>query len=154
MMTRTMPAIALAASLLAGCRSGEPRLVPVSGTLTLNGRPFEGAEIEFMPDPGNTAITPGTDVSGPEGNYKIMHRNRSGLAPGKYRVVITKKAQFVQANVPEDMKDDPYMVALGRVGLESQHTLADEVKGSFEDREVPEGGGVLDFDVKVATKKR
>ena len=53
---------ALMSACLAGCGGG-PKLVKVSGTVTHNGKPYPDALIEFVPDPSNTSITPGTDVT-------------------------------------------------------------------------------------------
>src|SRR4051794_11871782 len=86
--------LALIPGALAGCGSGDEtariKLVPVSGTVTFNGKPLEGATVTFSPDSSNQDQTPGGDVTGPEGNYKAMFRGRSGLAPGKYHVLVSK----------------------------------------------------------------
>src|SRR5688500_7433391 len=78
-----------------GCGSGgDPtssyKLYPVKGTVTLNGKPVEGAEITFLPEATTTPNTPGGDLSGPMGNYMAMYRGRTGLATGKYKVIIKK----------------------------------------------------------------
>ena len=43
-------AAAAAAGFLVGCGESGPKLVPVSGTVTLNGKPLEGAAVAFQPD--------------------------------------------------------------------------------------------------------
>jgi hypothetical protein len=84
-----MVTLATLASALSGCGDG-PALVPASGTVTLDGKPLEGATLSFVPVPGNSVGTPGTDVTGPDGNFKMTYNGRAGLAPGKYKVMISK----------------------------------------------------------------
>src|SRR4051812_16822548 len=85
--------VAVLAAAMIGCGEGGPKLVPVSGIATVNGKPLEGAEIIFTPDPSNNIGQTASDATGPEGNYKAMTRGRSGVVPGKYKVVITKLTQ-------------------------------------------------------------
>jgi len=146
---KTIAALALAG--LAGCGSEDDAvtLVPVSGTVTLNGKPMAEATITFMPDASNKATTPGADATGPEGNYKLMYKNRSGVAPGKYKVVITPAAPK-PAEVSGAFVNDPYMAKLAVDSARSNGGAKKEalnVKGEFE-AEVSAKGDVLDFDVK------
>jgi hypothetical protein len=143
---------ALASAALTGCDSG-PTLVPVSGTVTLDGKPLEGANIAFVPDSSNPAPqTQGMDVTGSSGNYKVMYNNRSGIAAGKYKVTISKLEAKPGVVLPEEFKKDPVMAKMA--GLVKE-TMPDSVSGGvgetqFE-RVVPPEGGTFDFDVK-ATK--
>jgi hypothetical protein len=97
-----------AVSGLIGCGGDERKLVPVSGTVTINGKPLRDAVITFLPADSNKGALPGEDISGPEGNYKAMTRGRTGLAAGKYKVVVTRSA-VETSKVPAAFKDDPYM---------------------------------------------
>ncbi len=137
---------------------GGPTLVPVSGTVTLNGKPFRDADILFVPTEANKAGLAGSDRTGPEGNYKAMTNGRSGLVPGQYKVIISKSLVDT-TGVPTEFKDDPYMAKLVLEGPESvqrgtaaQAGKPTEIKGEFES-EVPPGGGILDYDVKAEVPK-
>src|SRR5262245_50681880 len=99
-MKRSSPMAVVLAALLAGCGSG-PKLATVTGTVMLNNKPLEGAELTFVPDPSNRSVTPGSDVTGPEGNYKVRYLDRFGLAPGKYKVLISKKQVAPGQELPE-----------------------------------------------------
>ena len=139
-----------------GC-NGDPdsaiALVPVKGTITLNGKPMANAAISFVPDAGNKASTAGGDTTGPEGNYMARYRNRSGLAPGKYKVLITPGTPSgSSANVSEAFKDDPFMAGDAARAASAQKPAAKalEVKGEF-DAEVTAAGDPLDFDVKATS---
>jgi hypothetical protein len=139
---------------LSGCGSG-PKYVPVAGTVTLNNKPFGDAEIRFVPDPGNTWITPGLDVTGPAGNYKAMSGGRSGLSAGKYKVVITQKPPGSDASASGDSGIDPHMKEImdeaGREGRgKAAAKKAAPIKGTF-DAEIKADQSVYDFDVKAAT---
>jgi hypothetical protein len=72
-----------------GCGDG-PALVPASGNVTLDGEPLEGAIVTFVPVVGNAVSTTGTDSTGPKGNFQMSYNGRAGLAPGKYKVMISK----------------------------------------------------------------
>src|SRR5438105_558805 len=104
---------------LVACGSGDEtrsfKLVPVSGTVTLNGKPLAGATVVFAPEAANKPSTPGSDTTGPEGNYKLMYRNRSGVAPGKYKVTVAMPLK-TSGVVNESFKDDPYMAQLAAGG--------------------------------------
>jgi hypothetical protein len=145
---------------LAGCGSGDEtaryKLVPVNGTVTLNGKPLEGAEVTFTPDDSNPASTPGGDITGPEGNYKAMFRGRTGLASGKYTVKVRKiiLPPGMASGGGED--EDP---AMRQVATESfaavrgtAAVVPTEVKGEFDREVTAEGGVPVDFDVKGKPK--
>lgn len=146
----------LAAGLLVGCGEGGPHLVPVSGTVTLNGNtPLERAEVTFVPDPTNKDVTPGGDMTGPEGNFKARYSGRAGLAPGKYKVLISKKAEPPPGmELPEAIKVDRVqqeMMGIRKETLPAQYT---EAAKSEEYVEVKDGqDNIFDFDVKVAKSK-
>jgi len=85
----SLMALAFSISMVFGCGDG-PTLVPVSGKVTLDGQPLEGATLSFMPEPGNPVSTAGSDVTGPQGNFTMTYNGRAGLTPGKYKVMISK----------------------------------------------------------------
>lgn len=146
---------------LCGCGESGPALVSVTGTVTLNNKPLEGAVIQFLPDTSNQEGQPGEDETGPSGNYKARTRGRSGLVPGKYRVVITKNPT-APAQASEDFKDDPYMAQVSvqepelpnnRRAAAAKKKAAEKVEGEFT-ADVEAKGSVLDFDVKSRVKDK
>jgi hypothetical protein len=93
MASRNAIWLALAPLLLSACQPAEtgPPLVPVAGTVTLDGRPLEGALVTLIP----TGETPGQAGSGrtdAEGRFKIvsLQDGRDGVAPGTHQVLVTK----------------------------------------------------------------
>jgi hypothetical protein len=152
-------AAALAAAA-AGCGTGDETdsysLVSVTGNVTLDGKPLEGAKVLFTPVEGSKPDTPGVDETGKEGNYKLMYRGRSGVSPGKYRVLVAKTLEGdAAAKVSQEHQDDPVLAAMDKQGA----LIAQGTKGAAKrakplivnqmfDREVSAKGEVFDFDLK------
>jgi hypothetical protein len=79
--------------VLAGCaneptRDG-PELAKVTGTITLDGEPVEGAHIRFSPEAGGPAAFA---VSDRRGRYELRTFDPGdGAVPGKYGISATKE---------------------------------------------------------------
>ena len=66
-----------------------PKTEPVSGVVTLDGNPLDGANVVFSPSGGGGKAAAGTTDS--SGNYKLTTQNPSdGAVVGSYQVSITK----------------------------------------------------------------
>lgn len=89
---------------LEGCGSGRPKTVPVTGVVTLDGKPIEGANVTFYPDTGETAGAgaqqkkadgpgrPATGTTDKDGKFTLKtFEPGDGALPGKYKVAIIKK---------------------------------------------------------------
>jgi len=87
-----------------GCGDGGPKLYPATGTVTLDGKAVEGAEVAFVSDTAPVA-TGTTDASG---KFKLNTGGKEGAAAGEYRVMVTKSSappSNMPANpTPEDMR--------------------------------------------------
>ena len=81
--------LALGVLVCLGC--GGPAEEPtyqVTGTVTMNGSPIEGAVVSFSPASGGAAATGVTDASG---KYSLSTRSQGdGAVAGKYKVTIAK----------------------------------------------------------------
>jgi hypothetical protein len=122
--------------------------------VTLNGKPLAEAVIQFLPESPGEDVLSGEDVTGPEGNYKARTNGRSGVVPGKYRVVVTKVTVPPPAAISEQFKDDPFMAELSANPPDtgrSKKASERKVEGEFT-AEVPPEGGQFDFDVKATAK--
>ncbi len=152
---RRSACLLVAVASLSGCDSG-PKLVPVTGTVTIDGKPLDGANIAFAPEPGNEYPAQGTDVTSAEGNYKLSTNGRAGLPPGKYKVAISKLAAKPGVVLPENFKADPMMAKMAGMTRETLPASVSGVGESQFDREVSPEGAVLDFDIKAdkATGKK
>ena len=84
-MKRWLALAALAALLpLAGCGS---KTVPVTGSVTLDGKTVAGANVVFTSEDGKLTYNGTTDDSG---NFSLSSGETTGAAPGNYKVVVTK----------------------------------------------------------------
>lgn len=110
MTTRFSLASSLAVSvLLLGCGGGtkedpnRPARTKVSGKVTLQGAPVEGATITLRPVQGNHSALALTDASG---RYVLGTFDKSdGVVPGEYEVTVTKLAPGTGGSQPSP--DDP-----------------------------------------------
>jgi hypothetical protein len=85
-------AIAVLVLAVAGC--GGPKLYPVKGRITLEGKPMKGGgAITFMPVSDQTAkLASGTIDE--NGNYELMtEKPGDGSMPGEFRVVINQTVE-------------------------------------------------------------
>jgi len=91
-LSRLTPALALAGLLVATTGCGGPKSVPVSGVVTVDGKPYKRAVVSFQPlaGPGNPA--PGRGSSGltdENGRFSLMGDDgAAGALPGRHRVRI------------------------------------------------------------------
>ena len=86
-----LPAV-FCAILLVGCGGGDegPKLVPVSGVVTVDGAPLATANVSFRPDTskGNTVpYEPGGAADG-TGRFELTTTARKGAPVGWYKVVV------------------------------------------------------------------
>ena len=69
----------------AGCSSNEPKIVPVSGTVTRNGQPVANITIHFEPEKGR----PSWGRSDDNGHYTLNYeRGRDGAVAGTHKVFV------------------------------------------------------------------
>lgn len=85
----------LVLALAAGCGDPGPRLVPVSGRLSLDGAPLAHKTIQFVPESGTPGGGAGATTDA-EGRYSLIATRGGALAdmrgtcPGKYKVVVAE----------------------------------------------------------------
>jgi len=107
-----------------GCgSSNRPELVPVTGVVTMNGKPLEGARVTFVPENIRGASAE-TDAAG---NYELIYiRDIKGAPPGLHKVFISKLVDE-QESIPNQYSS-PEMTTLTA--------------------EVTDSGNKIDFDLK------
>ena len=86
-------ALVLFAIVVAGCSGGEFPLAPVSGTVTYDGEPLEGAEVVFAPMESSDTIEVGpasVGITDAEGKYtlKTVRGKQPGAVVTKHRVSV------------------------------------------------------------------
>ena len=165
-MNGRMIAMVGSLALVAGCGGNDEdkvKLVAVSGTVTLDGKPLEGAILSFLPDATNEKPqTDGGDVTGAGGAFVAKYRNRDGLAPGKYRVTVSRPGEgpggaAAGKALPEEIAKSPYMAGLAKPAgtgkKEPPPWLYGDAGTTPLKQEVTASGGPgLKFDLKSAGK--
>lgn len=74
---------------LVGCTESKPSdLVPVTGRVTLDGRPLTSGSISLRADAGETWHQPTGVISGNDGEFVVYTNGRPGAPPGQYRVIV------------------------------------------------------------------
>jgi len=82
--------LCLAAWASTGCRSGSEGLHPVTGKITVAGKPLTRGSVSFRPDAsrGNSTQHHPTGDIDAEGNYTLYTTGKKGAPPGAYKVVV------------------------------------------------------------------
>ena len=91
-MFKKIVCCSIAVSLLAGCGGGpnNPPTQAVTGTVTLDGNPIEGAIITFVPDSGGTG-QPAAGKTDAEGKYTLTtFVADDGAVAGSYKIKVSK----------------------------------------------------------------
>ncbi len=141
-------AAALSAAVGAGCGDGVT-LVPVSGVVTLDGKPLTGANLSFIPMPGNPVSTSGTEQTGPSGNFQMTFNGRAGLAPGKYKVSVSKTEEVA----PPNGKKVPDVFAKASFEKQLMGLAKETIPPQNFDREIEvPPGGATDYAIDFKSK--
>jgi hypothetical protein len=78
--------LALLGCCLSGCGGTGNNLVPVTGSVSVNGKPAGEASVLFHSEISD-AVTPSA-VTKADGTFTVMSGLEPGIAPGKYKVTI------------------------------------------------------------------
>jgi hypothetical protein len=138
----------LASLVLAGCGSAGDNLPrqPVSGKVTLDGKPLERGTISFQPDSG---LPTAAAVAITAGQYSMARAQ--GLVPGAYRVLISSTPQSpvtidpATGMPPPPGQPTPPPKELLPAKYNASSTLSAEVKEGATNR--------FDFALDTAAKK-
>ena len=83
---------ALGLFTLTGCpeeNSDLPKTVPASGTVTLDGKPVDGAQVVFIDDTSNKSADAMSDSKG-QFSLNAFPGQKTGAQPGSYKVQVSK----------------------------------------------------------------
>ena len=137
--------LATAGALLLGCSKGPHDIVPVSGRVTVNGKPYANLAVSFQPavsDKGNHPPPGSGGMTDNDGRYtlKVVGTDlagRTGAVVGKHYVSIT---YFIE----RDPFDDGPPKVKPAVEIPARYT-----SGKLLTFDVPSGGtNKADFDLK------
>jgi hypothetical protein len=127
-----------------GCGGG-PKLVAVSGRVTLDGRPASGVHVGFQPVAAAGEKYPGGGsyaITDSDGRFtlKLVENDRTGAIVGKHRVEITSRQQADDATDSIQKSGRPKAVVPPKYNRESNLTF-----------DVP-GDGTTDANFDLTTK--
>jgi HEAT repeat protein len=94
---------------LAGCR-GQGKPVKVEGSLTLDGKPFSGATITFVPAEGSGRSASG--LSEQDGSFRLTtFKPDDGALPGEYKITVTyyQPDKTIEKGDPSEMDNKTKM---------------------------------------------
>jgi hypothetical protein len=128
--------------LICGCGSNG-KVAPVSGTVTLNGKPTAEIAVTFQPLATDGSNVPGPaafGVTGPDGRYtlKLYGTETTGATVGKNQVRITGYAP------PKDMTEEGLAAAKPKVNVPLKYW--NDPKLEFD--VPPKGTSSADFELK------
>ncbi len=148
--------LGIVSCLLLGCGPGGPRLVPVSGTLSLDGQPLAYKSLLFIPE-GETGGNGAGGYTDGTGNYELIAvvfgstKDHRGCPPGRYRVVVSEptipiRAEDFEASDAGPEGDDP-VAAVGPVGVRTGQMVPAIYSTEATTTllvDVPDSGGQID----------
>jgi hypothetical protein len=130
----------LAVAAAAGC-AGEPALVPVTGSVKVDGQLAEGVQVSFWPaDAAGKASRNrfAVGMTGRDGRFEVRTFSEKGLEPGEYKVTFTrsvdggkvitdrkKKATHSRQTLPERYADQDKTDVTARVTKDSHDFVFD-----------------------------
>lgn len=120
---------------LIGCGKGGPTLVPVTGSVTVDGKPANGATLIFHPTDKEMKLIPAatTDESG---KFKLATSAQEGVPVGSYDVTVTWPDPSVQPTPAQKLQ------GLGELG-------PDLLSGKYQKK----GASGLKADITSSTKE-
>ena len=135
-----------------GAEKAPPKLEPtveLTGIITLDGKPLEGASVRFAPKStdGYHGAVGVTDASGKYDLYTDIGNGKSkdGIIPGDYTVYVSRMVKPDGSLIPADSKEPPMMFG-GRDEIPLKYST-DKRRISYH---VREKGGT--FDIKLDSK--
>lgn len=80
----------MGAICVVGCGPSGPELGEVSGTITMDGKPVEGAYVTFLPMFPDGIEMYAEDKTGPDGKYVMQFSaDRNGVMIGKHQILVS-----------------------------------------------------------------
>ncbi len=131
-----------------GCNAPDQEgLIPVSGTIKLDGEAALNATVVYIPQ-GNTAGHGGSGVTDATGHYQITSpHGKKGLPPGDYKVTVSRRLN------PDGTPPSPNEMPIESQARETLPTkYSDKEKTELSVKLAADDKRSFDFDLKVKKK--
>ena len=121
--------VAVLGTTLMGCNWRGPKIVPVSGKLTRNGKPVPHLEVNFLPAQGR----PSVGVSDSTGQFKLGYTDKhEGATVGTHTVFVTyDPPQETESALPSNLND-----ILAKYGSKEVSPLKVDIAKAVSDLEI------------------
>ncbi len=131
---------------LAGCGGNEFDLAPVSGRITLDGKPLPGADVVFQPfesNAGTVNVGPGSfGHTDEQGNFTLKTmEGEAGAVVGKHHVTVTLPKEEADAQAALDNDEITKVISI----------LPDKYRNGEAEFVVP-SGGTQEAEIKIPAK--
>jgi hypothetical protein len=137
--------LAAGLAITAGCGDGGPKLVPVEGRVTLDGKPVKEMLINFQPV-GNTHGTGANGMTDADGKFTLIDsRGGTGAYAGEYKVSFYPPlGRKTEGDPSTDVVDDGSKRGLPKIYLDGDKTPLRAT--------IPEGGGTAEIILTASGK--
>ena len=137
--------VALSVLMISGCGKAPPEIVPVSGIVTINGKPLANAEVKFMPmeeDLDGNFVASGVSDKNGAFTLHLQGKSEPGCCACECKVLV------VEGQIPGDTRGQD----------ERSLMVAANYKKSLKNRPIPEkyhrlGTSPLSFTVSAENKE-
>jgi predicted small lipoprotein YifL len=153
-------------SSVTACGNNGPKMVPVSGAVTIDGAPLSFKTLLFVPESGTSGGGAGASTN-EKGEYKLLASRGGALAdfhgacPGKYKVVITEPMFPINQDMSAATTGDTPAPAIGLPSaLKTKKTATGpSIPFVYAKREttplvvtVPDSGGAINIELSSKHK--
>jgi len=110
--------IAMLITVVPACSESGPDLVPVTGTVTLDGQPLGFKNLYFSPVPGTPGLGSGGNTKA-DGSFELLAvvggavKDMKGALVGEYKVVVSEPMFPIEEDLPVQGESSEPEVALG-----------------------------------------
>jgi hypothetical protein len=152
-MYQYLGCVAILLCFLSGCDSGM-KLTPVSGKVTLDGKPLAYKTVMFISQSTELGVNGGGNTK-QDGSYSVFANmpgattDQVGLPPGKYKVMVTDPVIPIKEDTPVQSSDETDVVVAVAPDARPRKTEIPAIYTKHEtsplEVEVPAEGGTIDL---------
>lgn len=149
--------VLVATVVLVGCGPTGPEYVPVTGTVTLDGKPLRLKTVFFAPEDGTPGSGAGANTS-EDGSYELLAvaggavEDVKGAIPGSYVVTVNEPMFPIESDMAVQGESDEPEVAMGMPRPPKSNSQPIPPQYTSEESsplkvQVPESGGVINLEL-------